>query len=125
MKDEKLVNYFFESKKVNNKKKHEFALWCANEVRHLMKDPRSIAALDAKRKWLDGKISNRDLEKARHKASLVVLDKNCDAARVAANAASRNVNRAANVAFIVRTMVWCDRKKNVKKQIQWIENEIY
>jgi len=33
---------------------HEFALWCAELVHHLITDERSLAALDAKRCWLDG-----------------------------------------------------------------------
>ena len=43
----------------------EFSLWCANQVRHLMRDKRSTNALDAKRKWLDGEITGQELDAAR------------------------------------------------------------
>lgn len=43
---------------------HEFGLFCANQVKHLMKDPRSLAALQAKRDWLDGKIDTVQLNSA-------------------------------------------------------------
>lgn len=42
---------------------HEFGLFAANQVRYLMTDPRSIAALDAKRKWLDGEITDDELRR--------------------------------------------------------------
>lgn len=47
---------------------HEFGLWCAEQVRHLMTDPRSIAALDAKRAWLDGEISDEQLKEVERAA---------------------------------------------------------
>lgn len=52
---------------------HEFGLWCAEQVRHLMTDPRSLAALDAKRAWLDGKIDDEQLEKAEKDAKTAFL----------------------------------------------------
>ena len=52
---------------------HEFGLWCAEQVRHLMTDPRSIAALDAKRAWLDGKISDEQLKKTQIDAEAALL----------------------------------------------------
>jgi len=52
---------------------HEFGLWCAEQVRHLMTDPRSIAALDAKRAWLDGKINDKLLKKAKNDAETALL----------------------------------------------------
>ena len=58
---------------------HEFGLWCAEQVRHLMTDPRSIAALDAKRAWLDGKISDEQLKKAEKDAKTALLELAIDA----------------------------------------------
>lgn len=40
---------------------HEFALWCAEQVRHLMTDERSTHALDVKRRWLDGQATDEEL----------------------------------------------------------------
>lgn len=40
---------------------HEFALECAEAVEHLMEDTRSVKALEAKRLWLDGALSDGDL----------------------------------------------------------------
>ena len=39
---------------------HEFSLFCAESVRHLMTDPRSTNALDVKRRWLDGQATDRN-----------------------------------------------------------------
>ena len=40
---------------------HEFSLWCVEQVLCLMADPRSFAALNAKRDWLAGKITDDEL----------------------------------------------------------------
>ena len=49
---------------------HEFACWCAEEALKLVPtpDPRSVAAIQAKRDWLAGKISDDDLAAARDAA---------------------------------------------------------
>ncbi|MCI9553017.1 MAG: hypothetical protein HFE94_05730 [Acutalibacter sp.] len=46
---------------------HEFACRCAEEALKLVEepDPRSVAAIEAKRKWLRGEIGDRELEAAR------------------------------------------------------------
>ncbi|GIL24651.1 MAG: hypothetical protein BroJett042_31640 [Bacteroidota bacterium] len=44
---------------------HEFALWCAESVRHLMVDSRSTTALTVKRSWLDGQATDGELAAAR------------------------------------------------------------
>lgn len=46
---------------------HEFACRCAEEALKLVEnpDPRSIAAIKAKRRWLRGEISNKELSAAR------------------------------------------------------------
>ena len=67
---------------------HEFALWSANQVRHLMNDPRSIAALEAKRNWLDGVITDEELDAAWAAARAAAGDAAGAAARAAAWAAA-------------------------------------
>jgi hypothetical protein len=42
----------------------EFALWCAEGVRHLMRDPRSIAALGMARQYLEGNTTFDQLQEA-------------------------------------------------------------
>ncbi len=61
---------------------HEFACRCAEEALKLAEnpDPRSIAAIKAKRRWLRGEISNKELSAARDAALAAVRD----AARAAA-----------------------------------------
>jgi hypothetical protein len=68
---------------------HEFGLWSANQVRHLMTDPRSIAALDIKRGWLDGKNTDQELAAARAAARAAAWAAARDAAWDAARAAAR------------------------------------
>ena len=45
---------------------HEFAIWCAEQALSLIEkpDPRSLNALEVKRRWLDGKASDEDLAAA-------------------------------------------------------------
>lgn len=69
---------------------HEFACRCAEmELSRINKpDARSVAAIEAKRKWLRGEISDKELVAAR------------DAAMAAACAAARSAARAAECAAI-------------------------
>jgi hypothetical protein len=62
---------------------HWFAIWCARSVQHLMKDPRSIAAIDAKEAWLRGGLSDDMLLKAQWEALAAA-----EAARAAVAAAA-------------------------------------
>ena len=45
---------------------HEFACWCAEDALSRVKnpDPRSLAAIEAKRKWMRGEIGDEELRKA-------------------------------------------------------------
>ena len=64
---------------------HEFACLCAEEALKLVDnpDPRSVAAIETKRRWLEGKATSEELDAAR------------DAARDAAKAAARDAAWAA------------------------------
>ena len=76
---------------------HEYACRCAEYALTFVREPdsRSIAAIEAKRKWLRGEISNDDLTAARAAA----WDAACDAANAAARAAAwAAANAAANAA---------------------------
>ena len=66
---------------------HEFACRCAEEALKLVDnpDPRSVAAIEAKRRWLRGEISNRELDEASAAARAAW---NASAARDAACAAT-------------------------------------
>ena len=68
---------------------HEYACRCAEYAMKFVADPdpRSVAAIDAKRRWVRGEIGDNDLMAARAAA--------WDAARVAAGAAARAAARAA------------------------------
>ena len=54
-----------------------YAVWCARQVQHLMKDQRSIDALDVAERYANGEATEEELEVAR------------DAARAAAGATAR------------------------------------
>jgi len=49
---------------VTDRELFEFALWSAQQVKHLMKDDRSKNALLVRRKWLDGEASNEEMNVA-------------------------------------------------------------
>ena len=61
--------------RLTDRQRHEFALACARRVQHLMRDPRSIAALDTRERWLRGEAKAEEMDAA------------WDAARDAADAA--------------------------------------
>jgi hypothetical protein len=73
----------------------EFALGCARRVQHLMRDPRSVAALDTGERWLRGEATDEEMAaataaaahaawSAEHAAWAAKGDAERDAARVAA-----------------------------------------
>ncbi len=88
---------------IEEEKLHEFACRCAEEALKLVKDPdpRSVAAIEAKRKWLKGEITDEELVAARGAAwdaawaaaSAAASDAAWDAARAAAWAAARAAAR--------------------------------
>ena len=69
---------------------HEFACRCAEYALSFVDnpDPRSIAAIEAKRKWLRGEIKDKELRAARDAAGAAARDAAWDAAWDAAGAAA-------------------------------------
>ena len=61
-----------------------YAVWCAGRVRHLMSDPRSLAALDVAEQHAHGQATDKDLAVARAAARDAARDATWDAARDAA-----------------------------------------
>lgn len=96
--------------RLSDRQRREFALWCAERVRHLMTDARSTAALDVAARHLRGEATDAELDAARAaawdaalvparsaalgaaaRAALGAATRAAeDAARAAANAAARN-----------------------------------
>ncbi len=80
---------------------HEFAVWCAEQALERERaagrepDARSWAALEAKRRWLRGEITNDELAAARAAARDAAWDATRAAARAAAKAAAWAAARAA------------------------------
>ena len=70
---------------------HEFACRCAEKALELVPnpDPRSVEAIEAKRKWLRGEITDDELAAARDAVSAAARDAVCDAAWDAARDAAR------------------------------------
>ena len=64
-----------------------YAVWCAQQVQHLMKDPRSIDALDVAERFANGTASNEELAAAWDAARDAARDASKDAAKDAAGAA--------------------------------------
>ena len=71
-----------------------FAAWSARQVQHLMKDPRSIAALDVAERHANGEATDEDLAAARSAAWDAEAAAG-DAAWSAAEAAARDAARTA------------------------------
>ena len=68
---------------------HEFACTCAEDALALVEQPdeRSVAAIEAKRKWLKGEITDEELDAARAAVRAAAWDVAWSAARAAARAA--------------------------------------
>ena len=71
---------------------HEFACRCAEYALSFVEspDPRSIAAIEAKRKWLRGEITDAELDAARGEARDAAHDAAMYAARIAARVAAQD-----------------------------------
>ena len=55
---------------LSERNQHLFAVWCIEKsLSEFYNDPRSVAAIKAKKQWLDGKISDKELYEARKTAS--------------------------------------------------------
>ena len=93
-----------------------FAVWCARRVQHLMKDGRSLKALDVAERFANGEASKEELSAARAAA--------WDAARAATRAAARDAARAAAWATAWAatrdTTAW---DAQIKKLIEMVEAE--
>ena len=50
--------------RLTERQQMEFALACARRVQRLMRDPRSVAALDTRARWLRGEAKDHEMEKA-------------------------------------------------------------
>ena len=50
--------------RLSERQQQEFALRCARRVQHLMRDPRSVAALDTRERWLAGSATDEEMAKA-------------------------------------------------------------
>lgn len=88
---------------VSEKLMRLFAVWCARQVQHLMKDKRSLDALDVAERFANGVATTQELDAARE-AAWDAWDDARDAARAAACAAWDAARDAARNA--ARTAAW-------------------
>jgi hypothetical protein len=84
-----------------------FAVWCARQVKHLMKDQRSLDALDVAERFANGEATEEQREEACAAAKAAARD----VARTAAGAESWDAARTADVAndaagAAARTAAW-------------------
>ena len=77
------------------KKWRLYAVWCARQVQHLMKDPRSVLALDVAERYAHGNATDEELHAARAAARAAAWDAAGAAAGAAARDAARDAARAA------------------------------
>jgi hypothetical protein len=98
---------------------HEFACWCAEGALRLVKnpDPRSVAAIAAKRAWLRGEITEKELAAARAAAWAAAEAAAWAAAEAAARAAAWTAAEAAARAA-ARAAAWAAAREN---QNDWLE----
>ena len=87
---------------------HEFACRCAEYALSFVEspDPRSVAAIEAKRKWLRGEISDYELAAARAAAKAAARDAAWDARDAAWDAARAARAAARDTAWAARDAAW-------------------
>jgi hypothetical protein len=49
--------------RLTDRQRYEFAVACARRVQHLMRDPRSVALLDTRERWLRGEATDAVADK--------------------------------------------------------------
>jgi hypothetical protein len=81
--------------RLTERQRLEFALACARRVQPLMRDPRSVAALDTRERWLRGKAAAAARNAAAAARAARDAAAAARAARDAAWAAARDAARAA------------------------------
>ena len=81
--------------RLTERQRHEFALACARRVQHLMSDPRSVAALDTRERWLRGNATDAEMDAAWAAARDAAWDAEWAASAAARAAASAAVWAAA------------------------------
>jgi hypothetical protein len=70
------------------RQRYEFALRCARRVQHLMRDPRSVASLDTRERWLRGEATTEEMNAAAAAADVAAWAETQYAARAASEAAA-------------------------------------
>ena len=94
---------------------HEFACRCAEYALSFVEspDPRSIAAIEAKRKWLRGEITDAELDVARGEARDAAHDAAMYAARIAARVAAQDV------AWVIARVIAQDAAWAAARNVVW------
>jgi hypothetical protein len=72
---------------INDKTLRLFAVWCARQVQHLMKDQRSLTALDVAERFANGQVTIEELRQVRQDAAYAYYAADYAAAYAAAYAA--------------------------------------
>ncbi len=90
-----------------------FAVWCARQVQPLMKDPRSIAALDVAERHARGEATDAELSEARKAAAAAYADAAADAAYAAA-AAYAYADAAAYAAAAAAAYAYADARARAR-----------
>jgi hypothetical protein len=81
--------------RLNERQRMRFALHAARRVQHLMRDPRSVAALDTGERWLRGEATDAELAEAADAAGEAAWAAAGEAAWAAKGEAARTAEWAA------------------------------
>jgi hypothetical protein len=115
--------------RLSDRQRREFALWCAERVRHLMSNERSTAALDVAARHLRGEATNAELAAASTAAWVAAARAaSWDAAWAAAAAASAwdaawDVARAAALAA-ARASAWDTERAAQRAELERMLKEV-
>ena len=97
-----------------------YAVWCARQVQHLTKDPRSLVALDVAERFANGEATVEELDAAR----AVAWGAAWDAAWAAAWAAAGDAARAAAGAAARKSAVWDAARDAQEARLREVCNEV-
>ena len=99
-----------------------YAVWCARQVQHLMKDQRSLDALDVAERYANGKATDAELAAAAREAWAVAAwaaaREAAEAAACATGVATRAARDAAWAAWVARDAAGVAREMGIRQEAE-------
>ena len=112
--------------RLTERQRHEFSLASVRRVQHLMRDPRSVAALDTRERWLGGEATDEEMAAAGDaaRAASWAASDGASAASAGASAAAWAAAWAASAASDARDAAWAAADASWATERAWQREEL-